>query len=203
MVHLTTKGWILFILLLIAGVVTLSRYTEFNPQRVKKAWAKLTQWSVKGRRSEPSDAEIRAAILEALLKDPTLRNFPLEMTVSQGTVTVTGIVATSGDRAAVERLVKATPGVRAVILNLAVSQPVRPPRTPTKDDPDARLAKEVEFSLYRTEAFNLTTIKVTSREGIIRLRGTVRNTAEKLLAERIAREVEGVKEVVNDLEVAK
>lgn len=140
-----------------------------------------------------------------MLKDPTLRNLPLEIVVSEGAVTVTGVVPTTAERAAMEQLVKSVAGVKTVALHLAISQTTAPARSPApeKEDADLRLSKEVEFTLYRTDAFDIRTMKVTSREGVVRLSGTVRNLAEKLLAERVAREVEGVREVVNDLEVAR
>lgn len=206
MVRLTTKGWTLIILILTGGALAaFSHYADLSSLRLRERVAKLTGGRIGTKLHQPSDVEIEAAILKAVLKDPTLRNLPLEIAVSEGAVTVTGIVPTAAERAAVERLVKGVAGVKTLTLHLAISQPAAPARTPApaKEDPDLRLSKEVEFAFYRTDAFDIRTMKITSREGVVRLSGTVRNLAEKFLAERIAREVEGVREVVNDLEVAR
>lgn len=206
MVRLTAKGWVLIILILLGGtLVAFSHYADLSSLRLRERVARLTGRRIGAELRQPSDAEIQVAILKAVLKDPTLRNLPLEIVVSEGAVTVTGVVPTTAERAAMEQLVKSVAGVKTVALHLAISQTAAPARSPApeKEDADLRLSKEVEFTLYRTDAFDIRTMKVTSREGVVRLSGTVRNLAEKLLAERVAREVEGVREVVNDLEVAR
>lgn len=206
MVRLTAKGWVLIILILLGGaLVAFSHYADLSSLRLRERVARLTGRRIGAELRRPSDAEIQVAILKAVLKDPTLRNLPLEIVVSEGAVTVTGVVPTTAERAAMEQLVKSVAGVKTVALHLAISQTTAPARSPApeKEDADLRLSKEVEFTLYRTDAFDIRTMKVTSREGVVRLSGTVRNLAEKLLAERVAREVEGVREVVNDLEVAR
>ena len=206
MVRLTTKGWVLIILILTGGaVIAFSHYADLRSLRLRERVAKLTGGRMGTELRQPSDAEIHVAILQAVLKDPTLRNLPLEIVVSEGAVTVTGVVPTTAERAAVEQLVKSVPGVKTLTLHLAISQTTAPAPSPApeKEHADLRLSKEVEFALYRTDAFDIRTMKVTSREGVVRLSGTVRNLAEKLLAERVAREVEGVRDVLNDLEVAR
>lgn len=206
MLRLTTKGWVLIILIFTGGALAaLSYYAELSSLPLRETVAKLTRGRIRTERRQPSDAEIQAALLQALLKDATLRNLPLDIVVSEGAVTVTGVVPSMAERAAVEQLIRNVAGVKTMTLHLAVTHTgtsVRPPAS-EKEDPDLRLSKEVEFALYRTDAFDIRTMKVASREGVVRLSGTVRNLAEKLLAERIAREVEGVREVVNDLEVAR
>jgi osmotically-inducible protein OsmY len=63
------------------------------------------------------------------------------------------------------------------------------------------LAKEVEFACYKTDAIEIKNIKISAKDGEITLSGKVRSRAEKLLAERISKEVPGVKSVNNELEV--
>jgi osmotically-inducible protein OsmY len=64
---------------------------------------------------------------------------------------------------------------------------------------DDKLARRVEFELYSTKAIPLKTVQVHADNGIVTLTGTVSSRAEKLLAEKTAKSVEGVRRVVNSL----
>jgi osmotically-inducible protein OsmY len=57
----------------------------------------------------------------------------------------------------------------------------------------------VEFELYSTKAIPLKTVQVHADNGVVSLTGTVSSHAEKLLAEKTAKTVEGVRKVVNSL----
>jgi hyperosmotically inducible protein len=64
---------------------------------------------------------------------------------------------------------------------------------------DEKLARRVEFELYSTKAVSMKTLQIRSQDGTIFLTGSVPSRAEKLLAEKGAQSVEGVKKVVNNL----
>lgn len=66
---------------------------------------------------------------------------------------------------------------------------------------DARIEAEVKARLVAERNANLTRLGVTSTEAIVRLTGAVESAGEKARAEAIAKEVPGVKRVVNNLEV--
>jgi osmotically-inducible protein OsmY len=70
------------------------------------------------------------------------------------------------------------------------------------DSPEDKLAKRVEFELYSTKAFSVNTLQIHSLDGTVTLGGTVSSRAEKLLAERVAQTVTGVRKVVNNLSVS-
>jgi hypothetical protein len=76
-------------------------------------------------------------------------------------------------------------GGTSVVHNLTVD-----PRT---------IARRVEFDLWVTRAFDLSQIQIRTAGNTVTLDGSVRSLAEKLLAERIARESDGVQKVVNNL----
>ena len=65
------------------------------------------------------------------------------------------------------------------------------------------LARRVEFELYAAKAFDMNVIEVTAREGNVTLDGRVASRAELILADNIARTVEGVRTVNNNLKVSK
>ena len=75
------------------------------------------------------------------------------------------------------------------------------PTVSPKENPDDLLVKEIEFACYKTDAFEIKTMKFSVKDGQVTLSGKVRSRAEKLLAERVTKEIIGVKSITNDLEV--
>jgi len=65
------------------------------------------------------------------------------------------------------------------------------------------LAHRVEFELYAANAFDMSAVQVTARDGNITLNGCVGSPAESILANNIALTVEGVRNVTNNLRVSK
>ncbi|MGH7768908.1 MAG: BON domain-containing protein [Candidatus Binatia bacterium] len=68
---------------------------------------------------------------------------------------------------------------------------------------DANLTASVKANLVADKAANLTRIDVDTNGGIVYLNGTVQSPQEKARAEQLALQVQGVKKVVNNLQVAR
>jgi len=66
---------------------------------------------------------------------------------------------------------------------------------------DTRIESEVKARLVAQRDANLTRLGVVSRAAAVYLSGTVESVDQKALAERLAQGVNGVKRVVNALEV--
>ena len=64
------------------------------------------------------------------------------------------------------------------------------------------MAKRVEFELYKTGGFDVQTMRIQAKDGMVTLAGTVRSKAEELLAVHVAETVDGVKKVTDDLKVS-
>lgn len=194
--RLTLKGRIvvaILVLLLLggAGVQVYRRYTGLT---LSQMWHQLTSSSaqnVEGKATSDSDAEIKTRLLEALFNRPELRRQNITFTVSDGVVTFSGEVQSPQYQVALQQMGQQIPGVKQVVTQVTVKSP----------HPDEDLAEKVEFALYQTDAFELKLMTITAQAGRVRLSGHVRSMAEKLLAERIAREVEGVTDVINELVV--
>lgn len=151
-----------------------------------------------------SDAEIKANLLQAILKNSDWRKDELEITVNNGTVVLTGQIIDAAHQTGLEQLARTTTGVKTVSSKLTVSSINNSAINSTSainESSDEKLAKEIEFACYKTDAFNLKTIKISAKDGLVILSGEVRSQAEKLLAEHIAKETIGVKNVTNTLEV--
>lgn len=68
--------------------------------------------------------------------------------------------------------------------------------------PDARICEDVNELLTRNGAIDATDIEVSSEAGVVTLRGPVPDRWTKRLAEEIAENVSGVKDVSNELRIA-
>jgi len=67
---------------------------------------------------------------------------------------------------------------------------------------DAELEREIQQALRNDPIVHQSNIGVTVEEGVVKLQGTVPSLNEQWEAERIAQHVEGVRAVINHLEVA-
>lgn len=205
---LTLKGRVVvgLLFLLLFGGVGIHLYSRYSGLTLRQMWSQLTTAPAE-RAAEKTpgstDTEIKTRLLEALFSQAALRKQNIALAVSEGVVTFSGEVDAPHYKVELEQVGQHIPGVKRIINNVTVKVP--PPRSASghvaAPDPDQQLAKKVEFALYETDAFDLKLMTITAREGRVRLSGSVRNLAEKLLAERIAREVEGVTEVINELTI--
>ncbi len=67
---------------------------------------------------------------------------------------------------------------------------------------DATLTARVKTKLVSEKAANLTRIDVDTNNGIVYLNGTVQDAQQKAKAEDLARQTDGVKKVINNLQVS-
>jgi hyperosmotically inducible protein len=141
-----------------------------------------------------ADLEIKTIISDALMKNTELRDKRIEAQVNKCVVTMNGTVDTPNQKHAAEQIAWQAPGVLGVTNNLTVTN-----AQATPESADEKLARRVEFELYSTKAVSLKTVQIHAENGTITLTGSVASRAEKLLAEKIAQAVEGVRKVVNNL----
>jgi osmotically-inducible protein OsmY len=206
--RLTLKGRVILALvfLLLIGGVGIYLYSKFTGRTLDQIrhqlMASFTQEATPAAPGS-ADTDIKARLLEAFFNQPELRKQNIAVAVSDGVVTFSGEVDAPRHKAALQQLGQQIAGVKQVIDHISVKAPSSADGTHPAAEPDAnqQLAKKVEFALYKTDAFELKTMTVAAQDGRVRLSGSVRNVAEKLLAGRVAREVEGVTEVMNELTI--
>jgi hyperosmotically inducible periplasmic protein len=68
---------------------------------------------------------------------------------------------------------------------------------------DATITASVKSKLVADKAANLTRVDVDTNSGTVYLNGTVESPEQKARAEQLARQAQGVKSVVNNLQVQK
>lgn len=76
-------------------------------------------------------------------------------------------------------------------------------RTAGRNMDDARISTAVQTTLTSDKASNFTRIDVDTTNGVVYLNGTVQSAEQKARAEQLAGRVDGVKKVVNNLQVGK
>lgn len=141
-----------------------------------------------------SDAEVQASIKDALLYDPRVASFAVDVDVESGMATLRGVVDSVEAKQAAARTARNTVGVWHV-KNLVK---VRPENRPT----DEELARRVRGALARdpyVERFDVDT-KVSN--GIVYLSGAVGSYFEKAQAETAASRINGTVDVVNNISVS-
>jgi hyperosmotically inducible protein len=141
-----------------------------------------------------ADLEIQTLVTDAFSKNPDLAEKHIATQVKNRTVALNGTVQTTNQKYAAEQIAWQVPGVQGLTDNLSVADVQAVP-----ESADDKLARRVEFELYSTKAIPLKTVQIHADNGVITLTGTVSSRAEKLLAEKTAKSVEGVRRVVNSL----
>jgi hyperosmotically inducible periplasmic protein len=150
------------------------------------------------------DLDIRAEVETGLARSPELKDQKIAVAVNKRVVTLSGSVDTSVQKTGAEQVARAVDGVESVDNQIQAknTEPVPDPASTAKPpEDDTTLSKRVEFEMFRTEAIDLAEVKVAASKGEVTITGSVPTKAERLLAERIARDVAGVTGVVNQLSV--
>jgi hyperosmotically inducible protein len=144
-----------------------------------------------------ADLEIKTLVSNGISQNSDLADKHIATDVKDRTVTLTGTVQTATQRYAAEHTAWQVTGVQGVTDNLNATDAQTNP-----ESADDKLAHRVEFELYSTKAISLKTMQIHADNGTITLSGNVASRAEKVLAEKTAQSVEGVRKVVNSLAVS-
>jgi RNA polymerase sigma-B factor len=142
---------------------------------------------------ERTDADIAASAVRALAWDTRIPTNAVQVSVSNGWVTLRGEVDWHYQRREAQRVIRNLTGVKG-ITNLIT---VRPGDTPAPDYMKDRIVS----AFLRSAELDARKITVTTDGGEVTLAGTVRSWAEAAEAERVAWSAPGVTEVDNRIVV--
>jgi osmotically-inducible protein OsmY len=142
--------------------------------------------------AERTDADLAKAVLDALRWDAAIPAGRLDVTVSQGWVTLRGEVEFGFEKRDAERVVQRLSGVKGVT-NLII---VRSHPLPSD------LKQNIEKALVRNAETDAQNITVEMQGSKIILRGKVRSYAEKKAAEDTAWSAPGVTDVENRIVIS-
>jgi hyperosmotically inducible periplasmic protein len=174
--------------------------------------------------TKPTDKELSSLIATKIANDKALDPDAIKVDVDNGVVTLTGVVSKDSDKARAAQLAR-VPGVVRVENNLAsrekatdkvkgtagtVGEKTKKGAEKTKDAlsktgeviTDGWITSRIKTKFMADEVMRASSIDVDTNDHVVTLTGAVPNAAARTKALALAKEVEGVKRVVDKLQVA-
>lgn len=144
------------------------------------------------------DSSISSKIDESLEDSADVKARQVNIQTHEGVVYLTGVVDSEDARREAGRIAWRTAGVDGVVNDLTVGE-----RTVGDWVDDTLISSRLKAKLIADTDVRASDIDVSSSQGVVTLIGRVRTTAMKQDAERIARGIEGVTDVHNELIVGR
>jgi osmotically-inducible protein OsmY len=139
-----------------------------------------------------TDNAIRDAVEDELLIDRVVELNDVDVTVTEGVVTLSGSVDSVTERERALQIARTVRGVRSVVSTLKV--------VPNAFRTDEQIASDVRNALLVDPATESYEVTVGVRDGVVTVEGKVDSWHEAKLVERVAGDVQGVLDVVNKLD---
>jgi hyperosmotically inducible protein len=146
------------------------------------------------------DSVTTGRVKAALIADPTTKAHQIDVETFKGTVQLNGYVDTAASKARAAEIAKATRGVESVRNNLTVKAEHRSGGEMVDDGAITAKVKAALAGDSRTKAHQ---VNVETHEGAVQLSGFVNTAEAKSTAGELARAVEHVRSVDNQLDVKK
>ncbi|KMV35218.1 molecular chaperone OsmY [Franconibacter pulveris 1160] len=145
------------------------------------------------------DSAITAKVKAALVDDENIKSTDISVKTEKSVVTLSGFVESQAQAEQAVKIAKGVEGVQSVSDKLHVRD--------GKDQSvkgyagDAATTSEIKAKLLADDIVPSRKIKVETTDGVVQLSGTVDSQKQSDRAESIAKAVDGVKSVKNDLKV--
>ena len=183
------------------GVVTLTGHVptyaqkqsaESAARRVKGVKAVAEELKVRLPLSvNHNDTDISKAVVNRFEWDVQVPADRVKATVEKGFVTLTGEVDWQFEKVAAENHVRYLTGVVGVSNKVSVKSRVN----------TTKIAQDIDSALGRSWFFDPETIKVSAKDGRVKLTGTARSPGDRMLAAHAAWAAAGTTDVENDIMV--
>lgn len=148
-------------------------------------------------RASDTDDRIESAAKKSYVFKTHLKHDSIKTVSKDGVVTLTGIVADSSHKSLAQDTVESLPGVKSVDNQLTVKGESH------AEHSDGWISTKVKTTLLFHRNVSASKTDVFVKDGVVSLRGEASSQAQKELTTEYARDVEGVKEVKNEMTVAK
>jgi hyperosmotically inducible protein len=146
------------------------------------------------------DAAITAKVKTRLATDPTAKAYQINVDTANGVVQLNGFVDSQDGKQAAERVARSVDGVSSVRNNLEIKEGDRSLGAVVDDNTLTAKVKAALAADANTKAYQ---INVDVNNGTVALGGFVDSEESKNNASRVARSVDGVKNVENNLQTQK
>lgn len=146
------------------------------------------------------DSAITAKVKSALVDDKAIKSSDISVTTNSGVVTLSGFVGSQAEAEQAVAAAKKVEGVKSVSDKLHTKD--------SKDQSvkgyagDTATTASVKAKLLADDIVPSRNVKVETTAGVVQLSGSVKDQAQSDRAESVAKTVDGVKSVKNDLKVA-
>ncbi len=143
------------------------------------------------------DDRIESSAKKSYVFKTYLKGDDIKIQSKDGAVTLTGTVAEEFHKSLAQETVAGLPGVKSVDNRLEVKG------APPTANSDAWLRDKVKATLLFHRSVSAGNTEVDVKDGIVTLRGNATSQAQKDLTTEYAKDVEGVKDVKNEMTVSK
>lgn len=187
----------LLAVMLTSAVATGSAYAENNAQITNESAGQKVDSSMNKVGNFMDDSAITAKVKAALVDHDNIKSTDISVKTDQKVVTLSGFVES---QAQAEEAVKVAKGVEGVT-SVSDKLHVRDAKEGSVKDyaGDTATTSEIKAKLLADDIVPSRKVKVETTDGVVQLSGTVDSQAQSDRAESIAKAVDGVKSVKNDL----
>ena len=148
-------------------------------------------------RASETDDRIESSATKSYVFKTYLKNDSIKTESKDGAVTLTGTVAESSHKSLAENTVESLPGVKSDDNHLKIKG-----ENPAEHS-DTWIALKVKTSLLFHRNVSASGTDVYVKDGIVSLRGEASSLAQKELTTEYAKDIDNVKEVKNEMTIAK
>lgn len=150
-----------------------------------------------------SDAWVRDNVVATLLFHRSVRPATTVVNVKEGVVTLRGEASSQAQKELTTEYVKDVDGVIDVNNEMTVEKAEGKDNAQTISETidDASITTQVKMTLLYHRSTSALHTKVDTKDGVVTLTGKAGNAAESALATKLANDVNGVKEVKNQMSV--
>jgi osmotically-inducible protein OsmY len=139
-------------------------------------------------------------VKSALLFHRSTSGIKTDVSVKDGIVTLRGSASSEAQKELAEEYAKDIEGIKSVENEMTVS--AEPPtRTVGEVIDDASITAQINATLLMHRSTSALQTDVNTRDGVVTLEGKAENKAEMDLATKLASDINGVKKVMNKMEI--
>ncbi len=144
-----------------------------------------------------TDERIESSAKESYVFKTYLKDDAVKVYSKDGVVTLKGTVNEENHKSLAKETVSSLPGVKSVDNQLELKG-----EAPAESS-DGWISMQVKYSLLYNRNVSAINTQVFVADGIVTLRGEAENQAQKDLAGEYAKDIKGVKNVINEMTIAK